>query len=61
MGPSKHAEGANTESSPLIILQAESIGTPDIVKYDGNSMNRQGFDLILRTNTLKEFGIVLNF
>ncbi len=34
---------------------------PDIVEYDGTTMSKTGFDLILGTNTLKELGIVLNF
>ncbi len=34
---------------------------PDIVEYDGRTMSKPGFDLILGTNTLKELGIVLNF
>ncbi len=34
---------------------------PDIVEYDGTTMSKPGFDLILGTNTLKELGIVLNF
>ena len=34
---------------------------PDIVEYDGTTMSKPGFDLILSTDTLKELGIVLNF
>ncbi len=32
---------------------------PDVVKYDGN--NRQQYDLIFGTVSMKEFGIILNF
>jgi hypothetical protein len=31
------------------------------VEYDGTTMSQPGFDLILGTYTLKEFGIVLSF
>ena len=34
---------------------------PDIVEYDGTTMSKPGFDLILGINTLKELKIVLNF
>ena len=39
----------------------EYLVQPDIVEYDGTTMSKPGFDLILGTNTLKELGIVLNF
>ena len=39
----------------------EYLVQPDIVEYDGTTMSKPGFDLILGTNTLKEIGIVLNF
>ena len=39
----------------------EYLVQPDIVEYDGKTMSKPGFDLILGTNTLKELGIVLNF
>ncbi len=39
----------------------EYLVQPDIVKYDGTTMSKPGFDLILATNTLKELGNVLNF
>ena len=32
---------------------------PDVVKY--NKINRQQYDLILGTASMKEFGIILNF
>jgi len=34
---------------------------PDVVKYDENAMAKPGFDLILGSHTMKEFGIVLDF
>ncbi len=34
---------------------------PDNVEYDGTTMSKSGFDLILSTNTLKVLGIVLTF
>ena len=38
----------------------EYLVQPDIVEYDGTTMSKPGFDLILGTNALKELGIVLN-
>ena len=34
---------------------------PNIVEYDEDIITKPGFDLILGSNTLKEFGIVLDF
>jgi len=34
---------------------------PDVVEYDGVSMEKPVFDLILGTKTMNELGIVLNF
>ena len=34
---------------------------PDIVEYDGVTVERPLFDLILDTNTMDELGIILNF
>jgi hypothetical protein len=34
---------------------------PDIVEYDGVTVERSLFDLILGTNTMDELGIILNF
>ena len=34
---------------------------PDVVEYDGISMEKPVFDLILGTKTMNELGIVLNF
>ena len=39
----------------------EYLVQPDIVEYDGMTMSKPGFDLILGTSTPKELGIVLNF
>ena len=39
----------------------EYLVQPDIVEYDGTTMSKPGFDLILGTHTLKELGLVLNF
>ena len=37
------------------------LATPDIVEYDGKTMGKPAFDLILGTKTLKELGIILDF
>ena len=37
------------------------LSTPDIVEYDGKTMGKPAFDLILGTEPLKELGIILNF
>ena len=34
---------------------------PDVVKYDKQKMDKPVDDLILECNTMKEFGIVLDF
>ncbi len=39
----------------------EYLEHPDIVEYDGTTMSKPEFDLILSTNAMKELGTVLNF
>ena len=36
------------------LANREYLGQPDIVEYDGTTMSKPGFDLILGTNTPKE-------
>ena len=35
--------------------------TPDVLEYDGKTMQTPPFDLILGVKTLKKLGIILNF
>ena len=49
------------QSGPPSSQTRDYLVQPDIVEYDGTTMSKPGFDLILGTNTLKELGIVLNF
>ena len=58
-----HMHGRGKLRSKFLEYSAsrEYLVQPDIVEYDGTTMSKTGFDLILGTNTLKELGIVLNF
>ena len=35
--------------------------TPDIVEYDGQTLGKPAFDLIIGTDTMNELGIILDF
>jgi hypothetical protein len=39
----------------------EYLVTPDVIEYNKNKMDTPVFGLILGCNTMKEFGIVLDF
>ena len=35
--------------------------TPEIVEYDGKTLSKPAFDLIIGTKTMTELGIILDF